>query len=115
MFRSHEHAIWGTDAGWTRLPSYARQRILGSSSDVITTLAIGSAERSFEVVLTPDRFNSLELLLSTKGLLTDWSNPTPDSRMAVLTEIVAIEDVISDIPTGIAGRKRRARLTFVTV
>lgn len=114
LFQRDETVIWGTDAGWEKAPTYNRQRPLGTSSDVITTLAIGSSERTFEAVFTVERFTALEGLLNTKAVFTDWGRPLPDSRNAFLSEVVPIEDVISYFPDGVPKRKRRARLTFVS-
>lgn len=121
-FESTESPIWGTDAGWVLSPSYSRQRPLGSSGDVITALAIGSAERTFEVYLTPARFLILQGLLNTTGSFTDWTRPLPESRNAFLTEVVAQENVISLRYAATPGdtspsnqRKIRTKLTFVSV
>lgn len=94
MFRREETALPETDAGWALAPSYSRQRPLGSATDVITTLAIGSAERAFECFLTPNRFKSLEFMLNTKALFTDWEKPIPDSRMAFLSEVTLLDSAI---------------------
>lgn len=114
LFYREETPIFQTDQGWVNSPSYSRQRPLGSGSDVISALAIGSAERTFEVYLTPQRFNGLLMLLNSKGLFTDWDKPVPGSRMAFLSEIVPIEEAFGIQPTGLTQRKRRVRLTFVS-
>lgn len=114
QFRREEHALWGTDIGWALAPSYSRQRPLGSSSDVISALAIGSAERSFELHLTPERFDALQSLINTTGLFTDWTRPVPDSRMAFLTEVTPIEDVISYDHLKSSQRKRRTKITLAS-
>lgn len=113
-FRKEEHAIYGTDAGWTNAPTYARNRPLGSDSDVITALSIGSAERTFEIILTPERFAALFNLLNTKGLFTDWERPIPDSRQAFLSELVPLANVISSDTRATAQRKRHCRVTFIS-
>lgn len=114
LFQRSEHIIWGTDAGWVRTPSYSRQRPFGSATDAITTIAIGSAERTFEIILTPSRFDSLEMLMNSKALFTDWGQP-PDSRVAFLTEVTPVEDVVSYAPNvTYATRKRRTRITLIS-
>lgn len=114
LFRREEHSIWGTDVGWALTPAYNRTRILGSSTDVITTLSIGSAERTFELNLTPERFAALQSLLNTSGLFTDWGRPSPDSRMAFLSDVTPLEDIISNDHLLTSQRKRRARVTLVS-
>lgn len=113
-FKRDENAIWGTDNGWALAPNYNRQRPLGSASDVITTLSIGSAERTFECYLTIERFNALQGLLNTKALFTDWARPTPDSRQAFLSEVTPVEESFGIKPDGLVKRKRRVRITFVS-
>lgn len=114
VFRREEHIIWGTDVGWAESPSYSRQRPFGSETDSIISLAIGSAERQFEINLTPTRMAALRLMLNARALLTDWARPTPDSRMAFLTEITPLEEVISFSREATAARKYRVRLAFVS-
>lgn len=115
FFHREETAIYGTDIGWVKTPSYSRQRPLGTATDVITTLSIGSAERTFELHLTPARYTALESLLNSQGLFTDWTRPTPDSRQAFLAEVSPLGDVISYSKDGTAIRKRHARVTLVTL
>jgi hypothetical protein len=127
LFRREEQAIWETDSGWALSPNYSRQRPLGTGTDVVTTLSIGSAERSFEVMLAPDRFRALQSLINTKATFTDWRRPIPDSRMAFLTEVTPLADVVATdakerVPeatngafsTVVTQRRRRTRLTFLT-
>lgn len=114
QFKPTEHEIWATDVGWVRTPSYSRDRPLGSDTDVIIALSIGSADRSFELILTPARFDALEQLMNTTAIFTDWGRPIPDSRLAFLTEVSAIEDVISYSRDGTAIRKRRTRVALAS-
>jgi len=114
LFKRTEHEIWATDIGWVRSPSYSRDRPSGSDTDVVIALAIGSADRTFELVLTPARFDALEQLINTTAVLTDWGRPLPDSRLAFLTEVTPLEDVISYSPDGTSIRKRRTRVAFVS-
>lgn len=114
QFYREETPIWGTDAGWVSTPSYNRQRPLGSGNDIINALSIGSAERTFEVYLTPQRFNSLQILLNSKALFTDWDKPVPGSRMAFLSEVTPLENAIGYYPDGIHKRKRRTRITLIS-
>ena len=114
QFKRDETAIWGTDIGWAKTPAYNRQRPLGSAADVTVALSIGSAERSFEINLTPTRFAALEQMLNTRAIFTDWGRPTPDSRMAFLSEVIPVEDIVSHIPNGIDRRKRHVRIVLVS-
>lgn len=114
-FRREEMPIYGTDTGWLRTPSYNRQRPLGTSVDVVNAIAIGSAERSFEVNLTPARYAVLESLLNTQFLFTDWRRPIPDSRNAFLSEVAGtIQDQIGHRPDGIPQRKIRTRISLIS-
>lgn len=114
QFRKEEQPVWESDAGWVLAPTYSRTRPFGSNADVITTLAIGSAERSFELYLSVDRFEELQGLLNTSGEFTDWARPFPDSRLVFLTEMTPISDAVSNVPGGINLRKRRTKITFVS-
>lgn len=115
LFQSSEHSIYGLDSGWSLSPSYSRQKPLGSATDVATTIAIGSRERSFELNLTVARFNALESLINTSVSFTDWNRPVPDSRNVFVAEVVpTISEQTSYIPGGIAQRKIRARVTLIT-
>lgn len=112
QFKREEH--WYTDTNWTKSPNYQRTRPLGSATDNAIALSIGSAERSFELYLSPERYAQLEAMINTKGLLTDWGRPIPDSRQAFLTEVTPSQDVYSYKPTGIVGRKIPTKITFIT-
>lgn len=114
QFTRAETAIFGTDQGWALTPSYSRSRPLGSSTDVITTLSIGSADRTFECYLTQDRFTILLSLLNTKALFTDWKRPTPDSRSAFLSEVTQIDEGYSQVYTGPAKRLIRTRIVLIS-
>lgn len=114
LFRKEESPIYNTDIGWGLIPSINQSRALGSSTDIIQTIAIGSATRSWEAYFTADRYKALQLRIGTKALLTDWDRPNPDSRMAVLTALELIETIGGIMPTGILQRKRHVKLTFVS-
>ena len=112
LFKKEES--WYSDTNWVKTPAYQRQRPLGSATDVAIALSIGSAERSFELYLTPERFAQLEGMLNTTALFTDRGRPTPDSRQAFLTEVIPSQDVYSYKPTGITGRKIPTKITLIT-
>lgn len=115
IFTREEHSIWGTDAGWFLSPSYARSRPLGSNYDVIAALSIGSAERSFEIILSAARLQALVTFTNTKQLFTDWGRPIPDSRQAFISEVVPLEELVSDSKrTGTRVRKYRTRIALVS-
>lgn len=113
QFKRGEHFY--SDTNWVKIPSYQRSRPLGTATDVAIALSIGSAERTFELYLTPTRFAQLEAMVNTKAVLTDWGRPTPDSRQAFLTEVIPSQDVYSYKPTGITGRKIPTKLTFISM
>ena len=114
LFQREEWPIHGTDGGWNRSPSVSRSRPLGSATDDIVALAIGSAERSFECHLTPARFAALEALANTTGTLVDWARPTPDSRSAYLAKVSQLGSVAAICEDGQTRRKIRVRLEFVS-
>lgn len=113
-YQFHRDEHFYSDTNWVKTPAYQRQRPLGSATDVAIALSIGSAERSFELYLTPARFAQIEGMLNTSALFTDWGRPVPDSRQAFLTEVTSSQDVYSYKPTGITGRKIPTKLTFIT-
>lgn len=115
LMKREEHIIYGTDTGWVLTPNYQRTRPLGTSTDVIITLSIGSKERSFEVNLSLARYNQLEAMVNTTALFTDWNRPIPDSRQAFLASVSPVDpEVVSYKPEGIYNRKIRTKITLVT-
>lgn len=115
LFKREEHIIFGTDSGWISSPNYQRSRPLGTATDVIITLSIGSKERTFEVNLSLTRYNQLEAMLNTTALFTDWARPIPDSRQAFVASVtISDPELASYKPTGIYGRKIRTKITLVT-
>ncbi len=121
-FQRDERATFESDAGWALAPSYDRQRPFGTATDVITALSIGSAERTFECYLAPNRFAALLTMLNSRAVLTDWQRPIPDSRAAFMTECTPLGDSISShsgrsqppSPSVTLLRKLHVRLTFVS-
>lgn len=114
-FKREEHILWGSDSGWALAPSIAVGRPHGSATNVITTLAIGSAERTFEINLSVARFSALQLLLNSKAVFTDWGRPLPDSRMAFLSTVTPTDpELISNNPNGIANRKIRTKIALIS-
>lgn len=115
LFKREEHILYGTDSGWVLTPSYQRAKPLGTATDVITTLSIGSRERTFEVNLSLARYTQLEAMINTTALFTDWNRPTPDSRQSFLSGISPVDpEVASYKPVGIYNRKIRAKITLIT-
>lgn len=115
LFTREEQPIFGSDTGWQRDPSYARSRPLGSNIDSIVTLAIGSAIRSWECYLSPSRFTVLEALVNYSGTLTDWANPTPDSRGAFLLRVTPIDQYVSvTCSDGTTQQRVRTRVEFIS-
>lgn len=114
LFALEETAIFGTDTGWNLSPSVARQRPLGSASDTTKVLAVGSAERSFELWLSPDRFASLQALLLTTGQLVDWERPVPDARTALMLSIRQSEWAAVRCSDGTTQKRIRAAVAFIT-
>lgn len=113
-FQRSEYPIFGTDQGWNISPSYQRSRPLGSAIDVIVTSSIGSADRSFECYLTPERYQQLFNMVNTRAVFTDWDRPTPDSRNAFLSEISRVDEAYSNMKAGPTVRKFRTRVALVS-
>lgn len=115
MFSRPETVRFGTDAGWVRQAHFNVQSPLGSAVDNITTLALGSLTRSFEVVLSPDRYAELAALLNVTSSFTDWQRPLPDSRPAVMMDMDPLEYLIQVNPRNGATEQRiRTKLTFLS-
>lgn len=93
LFQSTEHPLDDTDTGWNRTPSVAQSRPLGSATDNIVALAVGSSARSFESHFAPDRFATLQALVNTTGLFVGWDRPTPDSQSAYLQRVTRLSTV----------------------
>ena len=115
LFDREEQPVFGSDLGWNRpSPSVERSRPLGSSTDSIVTLAIGSAERSFEMYLSPQRVRDLEARVTTTGLLTDWERPDPDSRQAFLVSVVRQQLLNISCWDGVTRARWRVSVRFVS-
>lgn len=83
-----------SDTGWQRAPSVVAHRILGGFVDSIQTTSMGSKGRSFDMLLSPRRYDQLEALLTQTSLFTDWRRPTPDSRQAFLSGLTREPDAV---------------------
>lgn len=118
LFSREEMPLPDTDVGWVRSPTYSRVRPLGSARDSILTLAIGSAERSWELYLTPARLAALEALLNSTATLVDWDRPVPDQRRSFLTGVEPQEFVAvacrDDASSPGTSRRIRTKLTWVS-
>lgn len=115
IFQRDEWPMPGTDIGWLTSPSRVRQRPLGSSRDVIALTAIGSAERSFEVLLTQDRLDELKALVDTEESFTDWARPVPLARDAYLLSVDQSEEVLVMCPNPEdQGKRWRTRIILVS-
>lgn len=115
LFERSEQPLYGSDLGWnSQSPTIDRRRPLGSATDSIVTLAVGSAERTFEVYLTPTRARVLEALVTTTAVLTDWEKPDPDSRAAYLLSVVRLELLKSVCFDGVTLARWRCALHFIS-
>lgn len=111
-FAFGEEPIWPTHPLWRRRPTYSRKRPLGSGVDVVRTMALGSYETGFEVMLTPDRFNTLLAFLNTVATFIDWDSPVGNSRSALMTVCEPVEMIDNTVVT--ADMVNRYRLEFVS-
>jgi len=115
LFEEGEAPIFGTDIGWGRSLKLSQESPLGSATDSIVALAVGSAMREFECLLPPSRFTQLEALLNTAALFTDWERPAPDSRSAYLRAVEPINrTVVVNCPDGSTLRRVRTRVSLVS-
>lgn len=115
-FAREEQPIFGTDTLWGRSPSYSRARPLGATVDSVVTMAIGSAVRTFECYLSPDRFDELEALVNTSGSFVDWKRPFPDSRDAFLLQLTIIDpDVRVVCSDGVTRQRVRTKLDLMSL
>lgn len=114
LFRRDEQPLFQTDTGWNRRPSISRARPLGSATDSLVTLAVGSAVRSFECYLSPSRFAALEALVNTSEAFTDWERPTPNSQSAFLLRVTQMEWLAVLCDDGVTRKRIRARVELVS-
>lgn len=87
FFKTEERPTDGLGGGWNYAPAEGRSRALGTYSDSVVLLSVGSATRQFDCYLAPARVNQLRSLLWTVDTFTDWDRPVPDSRPARLDEV----------------------------
>jgi hypothetical protein len=113
FFADDERPLETSDSNWINEPSYARSRALGSAKDNIRTLAIGSAERSFEILMTASRYAAARALINTTATFTDWDRPTPDSRSAKLANVRFVANVGVLCSDGATRRKIRCRWELI--
>lgn len=115
LFDRDEHPIFSSDMGWNRArPSIDRQRPLGSATDSIVTIALGSAERSFSMYLSPDRAVELEQMVNTTADFTDWTRPEPDTRQAFLASVIRQEIVQVICTDGVTRARWRCSVSLVS-
>src|SRR5262249_41975347 len=116
LFKREESPLYGTDLGWISNPQYVRQSPLGSSGDSIITTAIGSFDRTFEIYLSPERFNILQSLVNSSYEFTDWERPVPDSRQAFLASVIQLDITQRERKgTSQTDKAIRARVSLVSV
>lgn len=113
LFQDDERPLEDTDTYWLNEPSVARSRSLGSAKDNKRTLAIGSATRSFEILMTPTRFAAAKALINTADTFTDWERPTPDSRTASVLNVRFVRNVAVLCSDSVVRRKIRCRWELV--
>lgn len=114
LFTREEQPLFGSDVGWQRLPSIDRSRPLGSATDSIVTLAVGSTTRAFECYLSPSRLSTLSGLVNTSATFTDWERPTPDSRSAFLRSLMPLQKLAVVCDDGVTRQRLRVRVELVS-
>lgn len=115
IFRRDESPMFGTDLGWQRSHSFAREQVIGGKSDSVVHMSAGSPERTFECWLSPDRLAEFEAQVGTRKTFTDWQRPEPDSRPAVLSEVRRQDEGAVRCSDGETRRKIRIRVRMVGV
>lgn len=114
LFARDEQPLFRTDSGWNRAPTVNRARPLGSATDSIVTLAVGSAVRSLEVYLSPSRFTALEALVNTSATFTDWERPTPNTGSAFLRRVRQLEWLAVKCDDGVTRKRIRTLVEFIS-
>jgi hypothetical protein len=114
LFANDERPVRDSDTDWNVAPTVNRSRSLGTATDRIQAMAIGSAERSFELFLEPARFATLKALINTTATFTDWTRPTPDSRSAYLQNVRSGGNIAVLCSDGATRRKIRALVTLIS-
>ena len=116
-FRREEQPVPGTDTWWSRQAEVRRFRPLGTAvtdPDVVMRQSSGSAQRSFECWMDPDRFDTLAALTGSVDTFTDWGRPTPDSRSAcLLAAVVQGEGIFPCGQDGASGKRFRVQLSWL--
>jgi hypothetical protein len=112
VFTREEMAV--RDSGWSRRPSYAQSRPLGTATDNLVLMAIGSATRTVELHLSPSRFTALEALVGVPGLFVDWDRPAPVGQSALLLSLEQGEWVAVACSDGSTQRRIRSTLNLVS-
>ena len=120
-FKRAEMPLFGTDKGWNYSPQIDYGKVLGAAREDVAVLGLGSARRSWEMHMEPDRFATLQALIGTFGTLTDWTRPTPDSRAVVLAQVEQVDPEVGQggCDTSVstpahASRKIRVRVDWVS-
>lgn len=115
VFKREEAILWGSDVGWILAPSFAQNRPIGATRDNVLAISIGSRVRTFEINLEPDRQVAFEALLNTTALFTDWERPTPDSRLAYLSDVTPVDKFFHITrPGGTRTIARRFRISLIS-
>lgn len=94
QFTKYERPAYNADTGWKPSISTARNRALGALTDSVVTMALGSLEREFSVMLSQSRMEELQALVGTTATFTGWTRPTPDSRPAYLESVVQDAEIL---------------------
>jgi len=113
-FNREEWPIYGTDTNWNTKLTQARSRPLGTATDSVVTLAVGSLSRSFECYLSPTRFSSLRALLNTTEAFVDWQRPTPGNQEALLSGITRLGSVRMKCSDGTTRERIRTRVELIS-
>lgn len=114
LFQPEERPEVGSDSGWKLKPTVQKSLPGGANKHDLQVMAIGSSERSFEILLSRERIDDLEASLATTELFTDWSEPIPDSREAFLMLVDPGDEVRVRCPDGTTAWRRRTTIELVS-
>lgn len=114
QFRREEGPLIDSDSDWVGSISASRTRPLGSSTDNIVVMAVGSEERQLEFLFSPDRLDMLRALVGTTATFVDWDRPVPRQRSVFLAAVEPQAQLAVVCEDGETKRRIRTRITLLS-
>lgn len=109
LFLTEETPSWNNDTGWQPVSSVATTAVLGGTTASPIMLGV-VFERSFEIILTPDRLRELQAMIGLRADFCDWDQPVPNARPAFLNDVAHQEEVLASKLRGDPLTRRRHRV-----